>query len=116
LRLECALTAPLPTPRQAGRSLTYTDANHQDRVGWREITAVGDRATLDATDVPTTSTSARLTAYPEDQLSSPLDQRTATLRVRPGGSTAPGDPGAAVADGTARENPASRCEAPRRGA
>jgi nickel/cobalt transporter (NicO) family protein len=115
LRLECALAAPLPAPRQAGRSLTYTDANHQGRVGWREITAVGDRATLDSTDVPTTSTSARLTAYPEDQLSSPLDQRTATLRFHPGGPPAPVDPGPSAADGTAHENPASRCEAPRRG-
>src|SRR5215207_7902655 len=115
LRLECALAAPLPAPRQAGRSLTYSDANHQGRVGWREITAVGDRTTLDSTDVPTTSTSARLTAYPEDQLSSPLDQRTATLRFHPGGPPAPDDPATSVADRTARESPASRCEAPRRG-
>jgi nickel/cobalt exporter len=114
LRLECALTAPLPAPRQAGRSLTYSDANHQRRVGWREITAVGDRTTFDSTDVPTTSISARLTSYPEDQRSSPLDQRTATLRVHPGGPPAPDEPGTSVA-GTARENPASRCEAPRRG-
>jgi ABC-type nickel/cobalt efflux system permease component RcnA len=115
LRLECALTAPLPAPRQAGRSLTYSDANHQGRVGWREITAVGNRTTFDSTDVPTTSISARLTSYPEDQLSSPLDQRTATLRFHPGGPPAPDDPGTSVAAGKARENPASRCEAPRRG-
>jgi nickel/cobalt transporter (NicO) family protein len=85
LRLECALAAPLPAARQAGRSLSYADANHQGRIGWREITAVGDGATLEATDVPDTSTSARLTTYPEDQLSSPLDRRTATLRFHPGG-------------------------------
>jgi nickel/cobalt transporter (NicO) family protein len=115
LRLECALTAPLPAARQASRSLTYADANHQGRVGWREISAVGDRTILESTDVPTTSTSARLTAYPDDQLSSPLDQRTATLRFHPGGPPAPDGPGPSVADGTARENPASRCEAPRRG-
>jgi nickel/cobalt exporter len=96
LRLECALAARLPAGGSAGRALTYADSNLQGRVGWREITAVGDRATLEATDVPATSASARLTTYPSDQLSSPLDQRTATLRFHPGG-------------------PASGCEAPRRG-
>ena len=89
LRLECALAAPLPAARAGGRSLSYADGNHQGRVGWREITAVGDRVTLESADVPTTSTSARLTAYPEDQLSSPLDQRTASLRFHPGGPPAP---------------------------
>ena len=89
LRLECALAAPLPAARAGGRSLSYADGNHQGRVGWREVTAVGDRVTLESADVPTTSTSARLTAYPEDQLSSPLDQRTASLRFHPGGPPAP---------------------------
>ena len=85
LRLECALGGPLPPGPTSGRSLAYADANHQGRVGWREITAVGDRATLEAADVPPASPSARLTRYPEDQLASPLDQRAATLRFHPGG-------------------------------
>jgi nickel/cobalt transporter (NicO) family protein len=125
LRLECALAAPLP----AGQALSYTDTNLEDRVGWREITAVGDRATLEATNVPPTSPSARLTTYPQDQLSSPLNQRTAALGFHPGGPPAaplagsdggsggglvPGS-GTAPAAGSARENPTSRCEAPRRG-
>jgi nickel/cobalt transporter (NicO) family protein len=82
LRLECALAAPLP----AGRTLTYADGNQPGRVGWREITAVGDRTTLEAADVPATSASARLTVYPSDQLSSPLHQRTAALRFHLGGA------------------------------
>ncbi|HET9555847.1 MAG TPA: sulfite exporter TauE/SafE family protein, partial [Actinomycetota bacterium] len=104
LRLECALAAPLA----AAGSLAYSDTNVEGRVGWREITAVGDRATLEAVNVPPTSSSARLTTYPEDQLSSPLDQRTATLRFSPGGPPAP-------AAGNTGGNPASGCEAPRRG-
>jgi ABC-type nickel/cobalt efflux system permease component RcnA len=36
--------------------------------------------------VPRTSASRELTAYPEDLLRSPLDQRTASLRARPGGA------------------------------
>jgi nickel/cobalt transporter (NicO) family protein len=139
LRLECALAAPLPTARASSRRLTYTDTNLQGRVGWREITAVGDRATLDAADVPPASASERLTSYPTDQLSSPLDQRTATLRFHPGGPPAPaadgsapdgsapggsarGDlvpggsaPGGSAPRGSARGNPTSGCEAPRRG-
>ena len=126
LRLECALDGRLPAAGEAGRSLTYADGNHQGRVGWREITAVGDRATLESTDVPATSTSARLTAYPEDQLSSPLDQRTASLRFHPGGppAAAAAQPATTAQPATSRpttaarpaeQNPASRCEAPRRG-
>jgi nickel/cobalt transporter (NicO) family protein len=101
LRLECAIAASLPATPAATRPLTYTDGNHPDRVGWREITAVGDRATLQSSDVPTASASARLTTYPEDQLSSPLDQRTATLQ--------------STAGEAARATATSRCEVPRRG-
>jgi nickel/cobalt transporter (NicO) family protein len=97
LRLECALAAPLPA-RPGASDLAYADANHQGRVGWREITAAGDRATLDATDVPPVSPSDRLTAYPADRLGSPLDQRTATIRFRPGGpSSSAGGPRASAA-------------------
>jgi nickel/cobalt exporter len=99
LRLECALAAPLPTGR-GHRHLAYTDGNQAGRVGWREITATGDGATLEAADVPTRSASGRLSAYPEDQLSSPLDQRTAAVRFRPGGPRA-GDSGEAVTGGQA---------------
>jgi nickel/cobalt transporter (NicO) family protein len=86
LRLECALAARLPAG--GGHRLAYADGNHAGRVGWREVTATGDGATLDAADVPARSASARLTAYPEDQLRSPLDQRTAAVRFRPGGPRA----------------------------
>ena len=130
LRLECALAAPLPPGRSSGRALSYADANQRGRVGWREITAVGDRTTLETADVPTTSASARLTTYPSDQLSSPLNQRTATLHFHPGGPPAPGwsgpsasgssgppatMPGATMPGGRTRESPTSRCELPRRG-
>jgi nickel/cobalt transporter (NicO) family protein len=99
LRLDCALAAPLPTGR-GHHHLAYTDGNQAGRVGWREITATGDGATLEAADVPTRSASGRLTAYPEDQLRSPLDQRTAAVRFRPGGPRA-GDSGEAVTGGQA---------------
>jgi ABC-type nickel/cobalt efflux system permease component RcnA len=94
LRLECTLAAGLPEGR-GHHDLAYADGNQAGRVGWREITASGDRATLEAADVPPRSVSRRLTAYPEDQLRSPLDQRTAAVRFRPGGPRAgdAGEPG-----------------------
>jgi nickel/cobalt exporter len=94
LRLECTLAAALPAGR-GHHDLASADGNQAGRVGWREITATGDGATLDAADVPARSLSGRLTAYPEDQLRSPLDQRTATVRFRPGGPRAgvAGEPG-----------------------
>jgi nickel/cobalt exporter len=108
LRLECALAGPLPAG-PGGHALDFTDGNLAGRAGWREITAVGDRATLEAADVPAASASARLTAYPEDQLSSPLDQRTATLRFRPGGRAAPG--AAAAGSGAAARGGVDRATA-----
>ncbi|MEU5881231.1 hypothetical protein [Spirillospora sp. NPDC047279] len=77
-RVECALTA-----RITNGPLTLQD--NADAVGWREITARGDRMTLTSADVPATSRSRRLTSYPSDLLSSPLSQRSAGLRIRTGG-------------------------------
>jgi ABC-type nickel/cobalt efflux system permease component RcnA len=85
LRLTCSATA---ATTDGTRSLTYRDDNYADRVGWREITASGDGVTLRDTTVPEVSRSNRLTAYPNDLLQSPLDQRSATAWVEPGGASA----------------------------
>jgi len=85
LRLECELAAPLPLGR-GSRTLRYRDGNADGRIGWREVTAAGDRTTIETADVPARSTSARLTAYPRDLLRSPLDQDRATVSFRPGGA------------------------------
>jgi len=94
LRLECAMTAPLAS-RPGGEAVTFRDPGAADHVGWHEITAAGDLMTITRTDVPATSRSARLTSYPKDLLSSPLDQRSASFTVAPGGPAlaAPGAPG-----------------------
>jgi ABC-type nickel/cobalt efflux system permease component RcnA len=84
LRLECAMTAPLTVP-SGGVTVSFRDPGAADHVGWHEITAAGDRMTVSRADVPATSLSARLTAYPKDMLSSPLDQRSASFTVTPGG-------------------------------
>ena len=88
LRLTCALSGPIGGLRE-NSEVTFSSDSFADRVGWREITAVGDGTTLVSTDVPAASISARLTSYPDDLLASPVDQRRARLVVRPGGPPAP---------------------------
>jgi nickel/cobalt exporter len=93
LRLTCGFVAEVVEQR-GEREVAVSSTAFTDRVGWREITAVGDRTSVVVSNVAQTSSSARLTAYPEDLLSSPPDQRQATVRVRPGGPAAPAVDGA----------------------
>jgi ABC-type nickel/cobalt efflux system permease component RcnA len=83
LRVECAMRAAIHLDRPT--SITLTDTTANDEVGWREMTARGDGTTLTRSDAPTTSRSERLTAYPKDLLTSPLDIRSVALTVKPGG-------------------------------
>ncbi|MEV6520717.1 hypothetical protein AB0M43_02085 [Longispora sp. NPDC051575] len=87
LRLECRLRGDAPV--RPGTTLDYSADAYPERIGWREVTAVGDNVTLTASDVPATSPSRRLTAYPEQQLTSPPDIRAAHLTATPGGGAAP---------------------------
>src|SRR5262249_40326789 len=81
--------------RAAGGAVRFRDPGAADHVGWHEIRAAGDRMTISRASVPAASRSARLTAYPKDMLSSPLDQRSASFTVTPGGPAlaAPAAPG-----------------------
>jgi len=93
-RLECRLTAPASI--DSGTTVVVADASGAGRVGWHEMTAVGDGTTLDGSAVPTTSLSQRLIAYPQDRLQSPLDVESVSFSARPGGTrldpTAPSSP------------------------
>ncbi len=84
LLLRCDLVGRYPT-LTAGSRLIYQDTLAGHRQGWSEVTAVGDRTTLRRSDVPASSPSRRLSSYPTDLLSSPLDVRGATMLVDPGG-------------------------------
>ncbi|WP_412538542.1 hypothetical protein R8Z50_22130 [Longispora sp. K20-0274] len=86
LRLECRLRAAAPIGPDT--RLDYTADAYPDRIGWREVTAVGDTVTLTASDVPAVSTSGRLTAYPERQLTAPSAVHAAHLTATPGGGVA----------------------------
>jgi nickel/cobalt exporter len=92
LRLECRLSAPVAAgPGRVGRlgrgphTLAWRSTAYADRVGWHEVTAVGDGVTLAASDVPAASPSGRLTRYPAGLLNSPPAVHQATVRFAPGG-------------------------------
>ncbi len=81
LRFEATFAAAAP---EAGR-LSYEDRTGDDRIGWREVTAVGvDGLALSGSSVPAQSISDELRAYPEDALSSPPDVRTMSATFEPG--------------------------------
>lgn len=79
LRLEATMAAPAAST--IGR-LTFEDMNERERIGWREITAVGENgvALRDPT-APATSVSDALQSYPQDLLSSPLSVTSMSARV-----------------------------------
>jgi ABC-type nickel/cobalt efflux system permease component RcnA len=90
LRLECLYHAPLRGPE--GR-VAFSDANFEDRVGWREIVVRGDGTTVTGDAVRSGSVSDRLSAYPDDRVGAPLDERSIAVRFEPGGAPATDEPG-----------------------
>ncbi|MCX6464198.1 MAG: High-affinity nickel-transporter [Pseudonocardiales bacterium] len=92
-RVTCVLAAP--TDLSGHSTVVFTDGVDADRVGWREITAVGDGLRLTGSDVAALSVSDGLRNYPADLLSSPRDERTARITTAPGDGAA-GTPAAAL--------------------
>ncbi|MEP7040216.1 MAG: hypothetical protein ABI864_01440 [Chloroflexota bacterium] len=95
LRLECDY-ASLSTTGDTLHQLIVVDGIDDGHVGWHEATArtIGD-AVISASDVPAVSPSAHLTRYPQDQLTSPPDVRSATISFALGSQALDG--GGAVA-------------------
>ena len=98
-RLTCTLSAPA----ELGSAATlYVDNRFRsDRIGWREMTAVGHDVRLIDSPLPAASVSDNLRAYPKDLLSSPLDVRSAHLSTAPG----PGPSSYAAAQPTQADSP-----------
>jgi nickel/cobalt transporter (NicO) family protein len=68
-----------------GSRLVYRDTNFASRLGWREIVIRAERgARVESASVPSTSSSAALTAYPRDLLRDPLTVSSATATFRAG--------------------------------
>ena len=89
LRLTCRLGTPLESAM--AHDLVFEDRNYEDRIGWREVTAVGDRATIVRSNVPAESLSNGLRSYPADV--APSDVRSAAITFRPGGAPIGATPG-----------------------
>jgi nickel/cobalt transporter (NicO) family protein len=81
-RLECVLDAKADLSRPRG--ISFKQTFDSDRVGWREITAVGNGLRLIDSSVPTQSTTDTLRTFPTGALDSPLIIGNATLSVEPG--------------------------------
>lgn len=90
LRLVSDWSTPF-TPTQGPQQLDYRDDNFADRLGWKEIVIRADHVKLIRSSVPATDLSAELTKYPDDMLSSPLNQREAhaTFELTAASASAP---------------------------
>lgn len=73
LRLTCVFSAPLSSLRELTRVEFKNDA-YAERQGWREIVVNGEGVWL-LGDLSSTSVSDLLRTYPDNLLTSPLDQR-----------------------------------------
>ena len=79
LRLTCVFSAPLSSPRELTRVEFRNDA-YAERQGWREIVVNGEGVWL-AGDFSSTSVSKLLRTYPDNLLTSPLDQREISFEL-----------------------------------
>lgn len=89
LRLTCAFAGAIATT-QPDQSVEFADTSYSHRLGWREITVA---TTLPIQgNVTATSITKRLTEYPTDLLSSPLNQQQVTFQLNPSTAIAQTEP------------------------
>jgi len=79
LRLTCEFQAPIDVTDKS-LSLSFHNGVFADRLGWQEIVVIPDGVTVEG-DYSSTSVSNRLTKYPQDLLTSPLEQRDIELEI-----------------------------------
>lgn len=92
MRLVCGFVADLPAPVSNDPvRIAFTDASFADRIGWREIVTRGSGVRLTAVtgEIRDASVSARLTAYPEDRIATPLADRSIEVEAVAGGAVLP---------------------------
>jgi nickel/cobalt exporter len=83
-RLECGLEGAIDI--SGSTALAFTDQWDGQGIGWHEVTAIGTGVSVQNSPFPAVSISQELRRYPNDLLSSPLDVRSGTLTVQPGGT------------------------------
>lgn len=79
LRLTCEFNASF-VPSSSALGLSFVNSAYSDRIGWKEVVVIADGVTLKG-DFSSTSLSARLTNYPQDLLTSPLNQRQVEVEI-----------------------------------
>ena len=103
LRLTCEFRAPVQAATGA-LNLSFQNNVFADRLGWQEIVVIPDGVTLQG-EFSSTSPSNRLTNYPQDLLSSPLEQRGVELEITsvasPSGAPAANPPAVPASPGGA---------------
>jgi nickel/cobalt exporter len=87
MRIECAFEVALDPELNGSTTFTFSDTSYPDRIGWREIVATGERVAIKPDGLPMTSPSKRLTSYPTELISQPLDIRSATVVAMPVAAT-----------------------------
>jgi nickel/cobalt transporter (NicO) family protein len=93
MRLVCEYTAALPAQISTDVAVAFADRSFAERIGWREIVVAGDGVTIvgqGAAPAPDPAgVSDRLTSYPTDLLTQPLDVRSVAVSVAHGGPALP---------------------------
>ncbi len=119
MRLVCEFRAAQTAALPDGAVITFADRSFGERIGWREMTVVGDGVSISgmapAASLPSTSVSDRLTHYPTDLLQQPLAVSSVSFVASRGGAaavpfSAPDArplPGFAAAAGTAAAAPSA---------
>ena len=81
LRLTCGLEGAIASPI-TNQLVEFEDTYYPQRLGWREIT-VSAGVPIQGNTSTSTSITKRLTDYPTDLLSSPLNQRQVSFTLNP---------------------------------
>lgn len=83
LRLTCAFQVAI-VPVAENAQVEFKDKTYAERLGWREIVVTSEGVLLEGDlAVLSQSVSQRLTVYPNDLLSSPLNQREVSFSLMP---------------------------------
>lgn len=87
LRLTCLFEGTMPRV-EANQWVEFVDNSYSQRLGWREITVTAREVPIQG-EFTADSITHRLTEYPTDQLSSPLNQRQIAFEINPDLAAAP---------------------------
>ena len=81
MRLTCEFEAPIEAAgSRRPLALSFQNDVFAERLGWQEIVVIPNGVTLQG-DYSSTSLSSRLTKYPQDLLTSPLEQRAIEFEI-----------------------------------